>query len=74
MSDQYKLAKEQSPSKWPGPQQYFKTPAFNFGSKSLKKGEDEATKDETEGSPKIYYMNREKTDKRLYKPMKNHVF
>jgi hypothetical protein len=47
---------------------------MNFHSKSPQKNSEESAPKDEEGSPKIYYMNRDKTDKRLYKPMKSYVF
>jgi hypothetical protein len=74
-SQQYNLAKEQSPSKYPGPQQYFKTHTFDRLNPNPKPGEENAKeKEQPEGSPKMYYQNRDRTDKRIYKPMKSYVF
>jgi hypothetical protein len=64
------LAKEQSPNKYPGPQQYFKVPPIDKTNPNKPKEEMEAP----EGSPKNYYQNRDRTDKKIYKPMKSYVF
>jgi hypothetical protein len=59
--------------KYPGPQNYWKSPAIKENKRSPKK-EKEASEEGEEGSPKVYYMTREKTDKRVYKPMRSYVF
>jgi hypothetical protein len=70
------LAKERSPLRNPGPQQYFKTPMVKFpqGGSPKKIAEEKTPKEEGEGENKIYYLNRDKTDKRVYKPMKSYFF
>ena len=47
---------------------------IGWNAKSPKKDSEENAGKGDDGSPKIYYMNREKTDKRIYKPMKSYVF
>jgi len=69
--EQYDKWKEENPMKWPGPQQYFKTPFVTLEKKKTKKGEEEAADD---GEKKEIYCDRKKTDKRIYKPMKGHIF
>jgi len=70
--EQYKKWKEENPSTYPGPQQYWKTLPYNK-TKKKKKDDEEEEKQEEDG-PKKYLLNRELTDKRVYKPMKKHVF
>jgi hypothetical protein len=60
---------EQNPRKYVGPQHYWKYPKMGF---KVKKGF--RLPEEDEKGNKAYYMNREMTDKRVYKPMKKHVF
>jgi len=69
---QYKKWKEENPPIYPGPQQYWKTLPYSK-TKKKKKDEDEDKQEEDDG-PKKYLLNREVTDKRVYKPMKKHVF
>jgi hypothetical protein len=57
----------------PGPQHYWKTMPYNKLQKNKKTGEEKAP-EQVEGQPKIYLLNREKTDKRIYKPMRSHIF
>lgn len=72
-SEQYDKWKEETPAKWPGPQQYFKTPLVSVQKKTKKKGEEaEAAVDD--GDKKEFYTDRNKTDKKIYKPMKTHIF
>ena len=71
--EQYDKWKEENPAKWPGPQQYFKTPLEKFEVTKIKNGEEgEAAADD--GDKKEFYSDRRKTDKRIYKPMKGHIF
>jgi|LauGreDrversion4_2_1035121.scaffolds.fasta_scaffold310086_5 hypothetical protein len=73
-SEQYDKWKEENPSKWPGPQQYFKTPIERFEKKKKKKGDEEGAAMEAEDDKKEFYSDRKKIDKRIYKPMKSHIF
>lgn len=68
-TDQYINSKEQSPIKSPGPQAYWRTPVgyLDIGKKRSKSVEEET--DSLNG-----YMPRERTDKRVYKPMKKSIF
>jgi len=73
--EQYDKWKEENPPKYPGPQQYFKTPLQTFEKKKKKaaEGDEEAVvggDDEKEKN----YADRKKIDKRIYKPMKGHIF
>ena len=61
--DQYKTAKENNPTVYIGPQQYWKVPKENFRKKSAKRSLSTITDDK---GNKIYYMDRKKTDKRVY--------
>ena len=61
--DQYKTAKENNPNVYIGPQQYWKVPKENFRKKSAKRSLSTITDDK---GNKIYYMDRKKTDKRVY--------
>jgi len=70
--EQYKKWKEENPQTYPGPQQYWKTLPYSK-TKKKKKDDDESEKQEEDG-PKKYLQNREVTDKRVYKPMKGHLF
>jgi hypothetical protein len=42
--------------------------------KKKKKGEEEAPAEGGEGEEKIFYSNRKIIDKKIYKPMKSHIF
>ena len=61
--DQYKASKENYPTVHIGPQQYWKMPKENFRKKSAKRSMSTITDDQ---GNKIYYMDRKKTDKRVY--------
>ena len=61
--DQYKASKENNPTVHIGPQQYWKMPKENFRKKSAKRSMSTITDDQ---GNKIYYMDRKKTDKRVY--------
>ena len=61
--DQYKTAKENNPTVYIGPQQYWKVPKENFRKRSAKRSMSTITDDK---GNKIYYMDRKKTDKRVY--------
>ena len=61
--DQYKTFKENNPRVYIGPQQYWKMPKENFRKKSAKRSISTITDDK---GNKIYYMDRKKTDKRVY--------
>ena len=61
--DQYKTAKENNPNVYIGPQQYWKMPKENLRKKSAKRSLSTMTDDK---GNKIYYMDRKKTDKRVY--------
>jgi hypothetical protein len=65
--------KEENPPKNVGPQQYFKTPLQTFEKKKKKAadGEEPAGGDDEK---KDFYVDRRKMDKRIYKPMKGHIF
>ena len=72
-TDQYKNYRENNPRRYPGPQQYWKTLPYDKTHKKKKKDEQPPQVDD-DGKPKVYYLNREITDKRVYKPMKSHIF
>jgi hypothetical protein len=61
--EQYKTCKENNPNVYIGPQQYWKMPKENFRKKSAKRSMSTITDDK---GNKIYYMDRQKTDKRVY--------
>lgn len=65
----YDKYKEENPKKFVGPQHYWKYPKENFRKKKQK----EIPKEDENGN-KLYFLKRETTDKRVYKPMKNHLF
>ena len=60
-TDQYKTMLENQPRIYIGPQQYWKMPKENF--KQKKQNISHITDD---NGRKVYYMNRKKTDKRVY--------
>ena len=62
-TDQYKTMLENQPRIYIGPQQYWKMPKENFRKKSAKRSISTITDDK---GNKIYYMDRKKTDKRVY--------
>lgn len=64
----YNLYLEQNPKKHVGPQHYWKMPKQDPRKKPTDKFPDE------EDGAKTYYLDRKKTDKRVYKPMKGHIF
>jgi len=70
----YKKWKEENPPKYPGPQQYYKTPLQTFEKKKKKAGEDDEVAAVDEDAKKENYADRKKIDKRIYKPMKGHIF
>jgi len=72
-SNEYKAWKQNYPDLYPGPQQYWQEPRLNLNSRK-KKSDEEEEKGQTEDVKKLRYMSREKTDKRIYKPMKQHIF
>lgn len=59
---------------YPGPQHYWKTPKVDFHKKKKKDDEDEKPQEADDGETKLYYMDRKKTDRRAYKPMKKYIF
>lgn len=61
---------EENPKKHVGPQHYWKYPKINPKTKPNKI----KIPTEDEGGQKLYLMDRKVTDKRVYKPMKNHIF
>ena len=70
-TDQYKTNHEQHPDTSPGPTHYWKMKGMDVN--ALPKDLTEDT--EMYGRPaKIYYMNRKRTDFRVYKPMRRSVF
>lgn len=62
--------REENPIKHVGPQHYWKMPKLK--PKQLLKMNVKLPKDD--GEVKNYYMDRKKTDKTAYKPMKKHIF
>jgi len=75
-SETYDRWKELNPPKYPGPQQYFKTPFQTFEKKKKKaaEGDEEPVVAEGEDDEKKLYVDRKKIDKKVYKPMKGHIF
>lgn len=71
LTDQYKLAREGKPDSSPGPDKYWQTLPYN--AKRSKKQEEEQEKEGLSQEKKIYYCRREKTDTRVYKPMRSSV-
>jgi len=66
-SEQYAKWKEENPPKYPGPQKYFETPIEKFDKKrSGSEGSD--------GEKKKPFVIRVKPDKKIYKPLKGHIF
>jgi len=65
----YREWKTIAPNKHVGPQHYWKTLPYD---KSHKKRKEELNQDDDK--PKTYYLDRKLTDKRVYKPMKTHIF
>lgn len=61
---------EENPKKHVGPQHYWKVPKVN----PKKHPSKVKFPDEDENGNKTYFLDRKVTDKRVYKPMKNHVF
>ena len=61
--EQYKTCKENNPNVYIGPQQYWKMPKENFRKGSAKRSMSTITDDK---GNKIYYMDRKKTDQRVY--------
>ena len=61
--EQYKVSRENNPKVYIGPQQYWKVPKENFRKRSNKRSVSTLTDDK---GNKIYYMDRKKTDKRVY--------
>jgi hypothetical protein len=71
-TDEYKTYIEENPKKHVGPQHYFKTKPFNKHKKKKKADDDEGAKDNEED--KTEYIDRRVIDKKVYKPMKRHIF
>jgi len=61
---------EENPRKHVGPQHYWKYPKVN----PRKKPNQIKIPLEDDNGQKLYFMDRKITDKRVYKPMKNHIF
>ena len=57
----------------PGPQSYWVSPKINYHNKKANEDTDNKTSNENDDT-KVYHMNREKTDKRVSKPMRSYVF
>lgn len=69
----YYEAKKNSPEKSPGPQTYWQSPSFSESiKKSVRREEEDGSKDE--GIQKKFFVDRDRTDKIITKPMKKHVF
>lgn len=76
-TEQFEKAKEINPGdKSPGPQKYWKSPKFKFinGKSQPIEIQDTLETDQNGNEVKQYIMKREKTDKRIYKPMKSYIF
>jgi len=74
-TDQYNTWKEANANPaYPGPQQYFKTPSQTFQKKKKKKDDEEEAAANEDPDKKIFYSDRKKIDKKIYKPMKTHIF
>ena len=61
--EQYKTSRENNPKVYIGPQQYWKVPKENFRKNLAKRSTSTISDDK---GNKIYYMDRQKTDKRVY--------
>lgn len=70
-TEQYKSNKEQHPDYSPGPQHYWKSKEFDTNSIPKEMSEE---KEVNGKNIKIYYMNRKRTDYRIYKPTRGSVF
>ena len=70
-TDQYKLNKEQFPEYSPGPDYYWKMVDMDVNERPKQVQEEKEIDGKTR---KIYYMNRKRTDFRIYKPMRSSVF
>ncbi len=60
---------EQNPKKHVGPQHYWQYPKLGY-----KIRPDYKPPTEDDAGQKVYFMKRETTDKKIYKPMKKHIF
>lgn len=69
-TDQYQTYKENNPKVHIGPQQYWKTPKTRPGSKRKDNNFSAITDD---SGRKVYFMDRRKTDKRVYIPNLRHA-
>ena len=70
-TDQYKSNKEQHPEYSPSPDYYWKMSGMDINERPKVVEEEK----EIDGkSRKVYYMNRQRTDFRVYKPMRSSVF
>ena len=72
--NQYDEWKKLCPPKYPGPQSYWKTDPVKFVAGKSKPVDNMKNDEAEEGKDKVYKMDRKKTDKRQYKPMKGHIF
>jgi hypothetical protein len=66
----YDKWKEECPKKYVGPQHYWKYPKVN---PRVKPDKVKIPTEDDQGN-KVYMMDRRKTDKMIYKPMKKHIF
>jgi len=69
-SEQYEKWKEENPARYPSPQQYFKMKTETFDKKKAKEQEKLGWDEEK----KNFYSDHKKVDKRIFKPMKGHIF
>ena len=70
-TEQYKLREEQHPDYSPGPQHYWKNKGMDVNERPKELTEE---KEEHGKNIKVYYMNRKRTDFRVYKPMRSSVY
>ena len=70
-TEQYKANREQHPDYSPGPQEYFKSKELDTNAIPKEAQEEKEMNGKT---VKVYYMNRKRTDFRIYKPMRGSVF
>ena len=70
-TEQYKANREQHPDYSPGPQEYFKSKELDTNAIPKEAQEEKEMNGKT---VKVYYMNRKRTDYRIYKPMRGSVF
>ena len=82
-TDQYQKYAEENPKKHVGPQHYWQTHPYKNPYKKKKKSEDDLPDEKPDDEKSVvvddegkkkFYINRQRTDKVQYKPMKKHIF